>query len=310
MTTEGYKTSTLVRLTGLNPALLRAWERRHGLLEPRRTPGGHRLYTEEDLQVLRAVQSLLREGRSIGEVAARGRRALLALAEKERQGPSGRQREDPHDAAPNRLVASLVRSAEEIDGTSVERTLDSALAALSLRAALERVILPAVNEIGRRWAQGEVSVAGEHLVSARIVARLSQMLAAEAPHEGPLAVVACFPDELHQIGALSAGLVAASAGFRIRYLGAALPFEDLELVLVRLKPRAVCLSVVRRTLLEAHAGRLAELARRYPDVSISVGGRGTTGGSQLLEEAGVALAPVGGLDALEDLLAGWRGAED
>ena len=73
-----YKMGTIAELSGFSPELLRAWERRHALLEPERTEGGHRLYTDDDLRVLRRVKSLLDQGRSIGEVAQRGRAALLA----------------------------------------------------------------------------------------------------------------------------------------------------------------------------------------------------------------------------------------
>ena len=68
-----YKMGTIARLTGLNAALLRAWERRYDLLEPERTGGGHRLYTDEDLQVLRQVKELIDEGASLPRRGARGR---------------------------------------------------------------------------------------------------------------------------------------------------------------------------------------------------------------------------------------------
>ena len=71
---------TLARMTGLPPVLLRAWERRYGLLAPERTDGGHRMYTEDDVRVLRRVRELLDQDRSIGEVAALGRRALLSAS--------------------------------------------------------------------------------------------------------------------------------------------------------------------------------------------------------------------------------------
>ena len=58
-------------LTGINPNTLRAWERRHGLVRPERTPSGYRLYTEHDLSRLRHIQELLDSGMSIGEVTLR-----------------------------------------------------------------------------------------------------------------------------------------------------------------------------------------------------------------------------------------------
>jgi DNA-binding transcriptional MerR regulator len=75
-----HKVGTVGRLTGFSPALLRAWEHRHQLLRPERGIGNQRLYTDDDVQVLCAVRQLLDSGRSIGEIAVLGRRALLAAA--------------------------------------------------------------------------------------------------------------------------------------------------------------------------------------------------------------------------------------
>lgn len=75
-----YKMGTISELTGFKPELLRAWERRYKLLEPVRTEGGHRLYTDDDLLVLRHVRQAVDAGRSIGELAGGGRASLLAEA--------------------------------------------------------------------------------------------------------------------------------------------------------------------------------------------------------------------------------------
>ncbi len=72
-----YKMGTIARLSGFSPELLRAWERRYGLLDPSRGSGGQRLYGDDDLRVLERVRALLSEGRSIGEVAQVGRARLL-----------------------------------------------------------------------------------------------------------------------------------------------------------------------------------------------------------------------------------------
>lgn len=75
-----HKMATVSRLTGFKPELLRAWEHRHHLLAPERGPGGQRLYTDSDIAILQRVRALLAEGRSIGEIAALGRRQLLESA--------------------------------------------------------------------------------------------------------------------------------------------------------------------------------------------------------------------------------------
>jgi DNA-binding transcriptional MerR regulator len=67
----------LARLTGFSPLLLRAWEKRHGFLQPERLDSGHRRYTPEDLAVLQNVRTLLEQGYQIGEIARKGREQLL-----------------------------------------------------------------------------------------------------------------------------------------------------------------------------------------------------------------------------------------
>ena len=60
----------LSRRSGVSPELLRAWERRYGLLEPTRSPGGLRLYTPDDLTRVQAMQQHLAEGLAAAEAAA------------------------------------------------------------------------------------------------------------------------------------------------------------------------------------------------------------------------------------------------
>ncbi|HYP90800.1 MAG TPA: MerR family transcriptional regulator, partial [Polyangiaceae bacterium] len=66
----------LAQLTGFSPMLLRAWERRHGILQPERLDSGHRRYTAQDLAVLQNVRALLDQGHKIGEIARQGREEL------------------------------------------------------------------------------------------------------------------------------------------------------------------------------------------------------------------------------------------
>jgi len=55
----------VARLTGINPVTIRAWERRYRLVRPERTPGGHRLYSRADVELLRAASRLVERGVSI-----------------------------------------------------------------------------------------------------------------------------------------------------------------------------------------------------------------------------------------------------
>ncbi|MCO5165558.1 MAG: MerR family transcriptional regulator [Planctomycetes bacterium] len=284
-----HKMGTLARLTGLSPILLRAWERRYDLLRPERTAGGHRLYTEDDLRLLRRVQELLGQGRSIGEVAALGREALLRDA-----SPPVRTRAPDVAAGAVGWREDLVQAAVEIDARAADRALDEAFAALSPDRALVDVVEPALREVGALWAAGRCSVAGEHLVSSAVTGRLLRLLEAASAQAngGPAAVCACFPDELHALGALNVAYWLARRGHRVTWLGAALPFEDLDRACERVGPEAVFLSVSRAALLEAHTPGLVALVRRRREVRFHVGGAASPEANGALAAVDVSVVPV------------------
>ena len=64
-----YPIREVARLTGINPVTLRAWERRYGLIEPKRTESGHRLYSVSDIGTIRQVMDWLERGVSVSKVA-------------------------------------------------------------------------------------------------------------------------------------------------------------------------------------------------------------------------------------------------
>jgi methanogenic corrinoid protein MtbC1 len=303
-----YKMRTIARLTGLTPALLRAWERRHGLLDPGRTEGGHRLYTEDDLAVLRQVERLLAEGRSIGEVAVLGRPELLARSRVRpgpAGGPTGQGPEGPgttpepagQPVGLDPLLEAIVQAAVDIDHPALERSLDAAFALVSPEYAVGQVLEPAARRIGELWVEGRCSVAGEHMASSAFILRLQKLLENTNRILGdasPQVVTACFPDELHEVGALVVAYLLTLNGIRVVHLGAALPFEDLERAMEVLHPSGVYLSVTREAIFRAHRPHLLELVRRRNGgLVMMLGGQGVRAGDTELEELGIRIVPEG-----------------
>lgn len=320
-----YKMGTFARLVGLSPLVLRAWETRFSILEPERGPKGHRLYTDDDLLVIRRIQALLAGGRSIGEVAHPGRRALLEQA-RSGEALAGIAASTPvavalerlprgqRTAAPSleRAVAELVEAAGQLDEPRFVRALDEAFACLSPELAIETVLVPAARRIGTLWAEGRLSVAGEHLASGLLMERLQKLLDSARPTNpaAPVALCASLPDDWHQAGPLVVAYRLARLGWRAVFLGAALPLEDLERACERLAPRLVCLSVAREAVLATHLPGLAELVRRRSKkVTFWIGGQGATGDLASLERAGARVwAPERSLTDLSDLVPTRRGS--
>ena len=298
-----FKMRTIARLTEFSPEVLRAWERRHGLLQPLRGTGGHRLYTEDDLAVLRRVKNLMSEGRSIGEIAGLGREFLLD-APREARPPVQGAAPPPINAGGDAAISTelergsqtIVGAALAMDGAAINRALDDAFANTSPEHVVSGLILPAAKEIGDLWIAGRCNVASEHLASGIFVHRLRRMVeTAEPSHsEWRPVVVACFPDEYHQLGALIAAYWLCRNGLRVTFLGAALPLDDLRSAWQVLEPSATLLSVTRRAVYDLHRLSFRKLLGELPSgMPLFIGGQGAPTDDPGAERMGVRIFPVG-----------------
>ena len=286
---ELYKMSVVVRLTGFSPTLLRAWERRYGLLKPQRGKGGQRLYTEDDLRVLRRIRQMLAEGRSIGEAALMGRRELLRTAPPE-ELPAAVEAE-PELARHREAVLHAVLA---VDAAALRRLLDESFARWSPERVVEGILAPVAWRIGELWTQGRCSVASEHLATEMFSSRLRALLDAAAPPAGgPLVVTACFPEERHELGLMVVGYQLARPGRRVVHLGPAMPFDDLERALPALHSDALLLSVTLPELYRKHReGLLAILRRHRGRLQCVVGGQGVPEQDEELAALGATLWPA------------------
>jgi DNA-binding transcriptional MerR regulator len=248
----------LSRRSGVSPELLRAWERRYGLLRPTRSAGGLRLYSLDDLARVREMRRHLADGVAAAQAAA------LATA------PAGGE---PVAAALDTASArdELARALDAFDEATAQAVLDDLLAAATVDVLVAEVVLPYLRELGDRWERGEASVAQEHFGSNVLRGRLLGLARGWGRGLGPLAVLACVPGERHELGLLGFGLVLRSRGWRIAYLGADTPLETLDAAARALQPDLVVLTTVAADGLRPHVAELRALAGRH---RLAIGGRG------------------------------------
>lgn len=282
-----YKIKTVAERSGFSPTLLRAWERRYSFLEPERQDSGHRFYTDDDLKVLRAVRMLLDQGQTVGEVSALGREALLRFE----LGPAKPVSEPADsDLSPEleEMKRDLIQCIRDLN-VSQARAMVRKLFQRFNTDTLYRFTLETGREVGELWASGHLSVASEHLLSTLWKEQLLLCIQEYSENEEAEKGVICagFPDELHELGLMFLQYELVKAGHRAVYLGAALPFEDLETAVTRLDPHTVCLSVSRTALLQVHLPRLAEAVGRHTKTAFVVGGSGIVGCEQDLIRIGV-----------------------
>jgi DNA-binding transcriptional MerR regulator len=252
--TGALRIGEFARRVGVSPELLRAWERRYGLLRPIRTDGGFRLYTDEDAGRVERMKRSLEEGFSAAEAA---RRALVQ--ERSTEPALGEARE--------RLVAA----ARAYDEAAVHGILDEALAGYSLETVLQQLILPVLREIGAEWEQGTLEVGQEHFATNVVRERLLALARLWGRGGGPLAILACAPGERHDIGLIAFGLVLRSHGWRILFLGSDTPLAALGKAVSTTDPRLVVVASMDSALLEAEGAALRRLGRSAPLVLSGAG---------------------------------------
>src|SRR5690348_4613045 len=216
----------LSRRVGVSPELLRAWERRYGVLRPTRTDGGFRLYSTADEERVRRMLALQQQGLSPA-VAARA-----AAAE------DGGASAAPADA----LRGALADALERFDEAAANRAFDRALSALTLDTLLQEVVLVYLADLGDRWSAGAASVAQEHFASNVLRGRLLGLARDWGQGGGPLALLACPPGELHDLGLICFGLALRARGWRIAFLGADTPVDTLRQTAADLRPELVVLT--------------------------------------------------------------------
>jgi len=236
-----YPLRTAARLTGLSPEVLRAWERRYGVVRPLRTSGGTRRYSAADLERLRLVKAAVDAGHRISQVAQ------LDLDELKRRSVVAEARSDGH-------LDEILAALQRLDDASSQRLLSLQLSALGPVRFARAVARPLVHEVGERWANGRMGIAHEHLATGLLRSLLGSALQPTASSLlGPRIVFATPAGERHELGLLMAALTALGAGGHPLYLGADLPVEDLLAAVEGANAKALALSLV--TIPAAQAAR-------------------------------------------------------
>ena len=178
----------LSRRAGVSDHVLRAWESRYGLLQPVRSAGGFRLYSEADALRVGRMQAHLARGLSAAEAA----RAVLGEDSGAGRPRPGR-RADRAPPAAGELAGALRQALDAFDEPAAQAVLDRLLSDLSLTTVLRDVVLPYLTELGERWERGTASVAQEHFASNLIRGRLAGLARGWGNGHGPRAVLACPP---------------------------------------------------------------------------------------------------------------------
>lgn len=250
-----YNIKAVTHTTGVPSDTLRRWESRYSVVAPQRTPSGYRLYSQRDIDTILWLKGKLDAGMSISSACEMlrqmggdpGAQPLPAPVPPVSKGSAVRPTASQNDLRSfDALQADLLEAFRRVDEVWAGEVLAVALSLYSVEDVCLKLVQPTLVAIGQAWLDGEMSVAVEHFASSFMRVRLENIFHSSPYNpDGPLVLVGCAPDELHEIGAMFLSVFLRRSGYKVVYLGQNVPLESLMSMISTLKPQAVCISATR-----------------------------------------------------------------
>ncbi|MBE2221149.1 MAG: MerR family transcriptional regulator [Anaerolineae bacterium] len=256
--TPTYNLKVVVQETSIKPDTLRAWERRYGLPEPKRTEGKHRLYSDYDIAIIKWLMSRQEEGLSISRAVK-----LWHSLEKSGQNPLATRIPSPttlkspqnhsttvpipvnpiNGSTVTELRAFWVDACLQFNEAQAEGVLTKAFALYPAEMVVLELLQKGLVRIGELWYENKATVQQEHFASALAMRRLNTLVTAAPPPNRPGKImVACPADEHHVFAPLFLTLSLRYQGWETIYLGANVPRDYLESTIATAKPDVIVMT--------------------------------------------------------------------
>lgn len=254
-----YTVKQVAALTGVLETTLRIWERRYGVVNPARSSGGYRLYSDADVSRLRTMAALVADG-----VPASAAARSLA--------------DQPGAATPAPAPAvglddlDLVAVAASMNPARLDDLLDTAMRRAPFEEFCDAWLLPELDRLGRAWEAGDLTVAHEHFASAGVSRALGRAFA-ETPSGSLGPVLIGLPEKAyHDLGLMSFATCLRRLGVDVAYLGANVPAADWGAAAAQNRPRAAVVGVPASTRVPRAQEVVDRLNALTPPIAVWVGG--------------------------------------
>jgi DNA-binding transcriptional MerR regulator len=275
-----YPIRKISELTGINPVTLRAWERRYGLIKPERTPKGHRLYTDEHVQLIRRILDLIDQGVSIGQVKKILSNGKSPVDAEEQSAPST---VDPWEAYRSRLLQAIAR----FDDAALDAGYNDCLSLYPLELVTRLLVLPLLQELHQRQSRQPQADPELHLFQSylrnKLGSRFHHMM---TQARGRRLLAACLPGEFSEVELLLFSLAALTRGYRIVLLGPNMPLEALPLTMERSQCEALVLFGSNEPPIALLGTHLPAMTQKIQQ-PVFIGGRVAQNHAKALRQAGL-----------------------
>lgn len=249
--------------TGISPTLLRAWERRYGVVEPQRSDGRQRLYSDDQVERLLLLRRAVDAGRSIGSVAELGTAELRDMLAEDVEARVARERSERTSEGGIDLTEAF-DAVRGMDASRLDRELRRLVVTLGAERFLDDALSPLLARIGTDWRAGKLRPAQEHVATAVVRQILGWLLERSRSEADRKIVVGMLSGENHDLGGMLAAASAALAEWEVLFLGEDLPAAEIAAAAEAMPADVVGLSIVSPLAWDGIPGQLTELMRLLP----------------------------------------------
>ena len=263
-----YSIQQVAEMTGLSKQLIRKWEDRYGIITPQRLDNGYRVYSPEEVALLKKIIKLTEAGHSVKQAA------LLVQQEADDQNESSEQ----PNSQPNPFLVALEEAGYVTDDKKIMYLLEQAHHLYGLEVTIEQIVIPFLHRIGDLWCEkkwGEYQEAVSSQTVRDFLANLRRHIYID--ENAPLVVGSCLPNERHEISMQILLVQCMLRGYRTLMLGPAPAPTAIESTVRLANPAIVLLTASTPAALADNGESLLALdafAQTMPHTKFFVGGAG------------------------------------
>ncbi len=218
---QNFSIKDLESLSGIKAHTIRMWEKRYGVLKPKRTDSNIRTYDVSGLQKILNITFLNENGYKISRISKMTDDEINNLVKNITTSKSNM----------NRALKSLKVAMMNFDQALFLKTYDNLLESKTFGEIYNDVFIPLLQEIGFLWQAETITPAHEQFISTLIKQKLFiniEKLQFEEPSKTDKVFVLFLPEEeIHDIGLFYTNYELLLHGYKVIFLGQSLPMDDL-----------------------------------------------------------------------------------
>lgn len=211
----------LENITGIKAHTIRIWEKRYGLLHPKRSEGNFRNYSIDGLLKLLNVALLKKYNHKISKIAEMSEEAIKTHAQ------AISKKYSSVDYATNAFKVSMY----QFDKVLFNEAYDKLAQEKTFREIFHEVFIPFLHYIGMLWHTNSLLPAHEHFISNLIMRKIqinTEKLQYTTTNKNKMYVLFLPMNEIHEIGLQYLNYELVMRGCQTIYLGQSLPLNNLQ----------------------------------------------------------------------------------